>query len=309
MPNLPYNQDQNYQPQPVLLEPAIVDHATGVLKLDLRSFNLDIPTYGNPQFLHSMASHFLAPALYAARKSDWDYNLRHNAQPILPFLFLGPAPVARDATFITSNGITMAIAVRSAQSAAKLPKLLNPSRFPSCADIETATFDVDTPYDVITRIKPIIKAMADHIEARNQGQTLSNINDIQGRILVFCESGNDRSPVLVAGFLMIIYGLPWQQALNFIHAHRFSVCLTTGMNEMLQTLEGMLKAEFDTVPPLVISNESGTLQVPHAVQVHRRVSKRSIDDAYDSDASMPDLPEVGIRVGIAPFIDGQLPET
>lgn len=299
--NQPYNQNVAYQPHPTILEPAEYNTENGVLQLTYRPFQMNSTTYGNPALLRAMSAVALAPIAYAANKYSWKYDSRHKAQAVLPFLHLGPAPIARDATYITQNGISMVIAVRSAQSAIAQPKWLDPSRFPSCANLQTATFDVDGPFDVIQRIKPMLKTMTDHLEARTVDRTISSLTDVGGKILVFCESGNDRSPVLVVAYLMLVYGIAWHESLNLIHAYRFSVSLSGNMNEMLKTLEGMFRAEADTAAVF------NGIQNQHQAQVggfdRRRGSKRTIDDAYDTDETMTEENETSDRPGTAPFID------
>lgn len=299
--NQPYNQDIAYQSHTSILEPAEYNSDDGALQVTYRPFQLNSITYGNPALLRAMAAIPLPPTAYAGNKYAWKYDSRHEAQAILPFLYLGPTSAARDASYITRNAISMVIAVRSAQSARTQPKLLDPSRFPACANLQTATFDVDSPFDVIQRIKPILKAMTDHLEARTANTTLSSLQDVGGKILIFCESGNDRSPVLVAAYLMLIYGITWHQSLNFIHAYRFSVSLGGNMNEMLKTLEGMLRAEADTAA--VFNGIQSQHDAQNEGSGSGRASKRTIDDAYDSDETMTDDNDVSIRRGIAPFVD------
>ena len=44
---------------------------------------------------------------------EWQYEQRHQAQQILPFLYLGPVAAARDVDFLQRSGITMVLAVRN----------------------------------------------------------------------------------------------------------------------------------------------------------------------------------------------------
>lgn len=297
-PNQPYNQTEQYQPFSTILEPADFDRDDGTLRLTYRPFQLTSTAYGNPMLLRAMSLTSMGPIAYVPNKYGWKYDSRHKAQAILPFLFLAPQNVARDPTYLKDNNITMVISVRSAQSARTQPKLLDPSRFPSCATLQTATFDVDGPYDLIQRIRPILKMISDHLEARTTAQQMNTLEDVGGKVLVFCENGNDRSPVLVAAYIMLIFGWPWHESLNFIHAFRFSVSLNGAMNDMLKTWEEMLRAESDTA-----AANSG-LQNIRGGSGPTRKAKRTIDDAYDSDDTMTDDAEVATRPGIAPFVDG-----
>lgn len=295
VPNQPYNQSDAYQPHATILEPADFEADNSTLKLTLRPYQLTTPKYGDPNFLKVMSTISLAPIAYTANKYGWKYDSRHQAQSILPFLYLGPASVARDPNYIAQNGISMVIAVRSAQSARFQPRWLDPSRFQACANLQTATFDVDGPFDLIQRIQPVLKLMTDHLQSHTNTSLINTANDIGGRILIFCESGNDRSPVLVAAYLMLVYGIAWHESLNLIHAFRFSVSLNGSMNDMLKTWEGIVSAERDTASAIVSADLTMTAS--------SRKAKRSIDDAYDSDETMTDELEVVTRPGVSPFID------
>lgn len=292
--NQPYNQSEEYQPHSTILEPAIYDDKDGALKFTTRPFQLQSNTYGSPAFLRAVSQIPMNEIAYAKNKYAWKYDSRHQAQAVLPFLYLGPSSVARDPTFINNNNITMVIVVRSAQSAKTQPRWLDPSRFQSCANIQTATFDVDGPYDLISRIKPMLKTITDHLESHTT-KAINSLDDIGGRILIFCENGNDRSPVLVAAYLMLVFGMTWHESLNFIHAFRFSAAVNGAMNDMLKTWEGILRAENDTAALFNGYNHSNGIAEPP------RKTKRSIDDAYDSDETMTEEVEVETRPGIAPF--------
>lgn len=297
IPNQPYNHNEAYHPHSTVLEPADFDSESGNLKLTCRPFCLPSDTCGDHDFLRAISLTLLAPTAYATNKCAWKYNERHSAQSILPFLYLGPASVARDSAYIKDKNITMAIVVRSAQSARTQPKWLDPSRFQSCANIQTATFDIDGPYDLIRRIKPMLKTMTDHLQSLTTASQLNTVNDVGGRILVFCENGNDRSPVLVAAYIMLVYGISWHESLNFIHAFRFSVSLNGGLNDMLRTWQGILQAESDTATfPSKNGTSTSTCNAPRKV-------KRSIEDAYDSDETMTEDIEVATRPGVEPFAD------
>lgn len=296
--NQPYNSNESSTYRPTLLEPVEVDNNSGEMRLVCSTFHRQSEAYGNPHFLNAISAIGLQPVAYTSTKRTWKYGDRHTAQPTLPFLYLGPHTVARDAVWLAEHDITMVIAVRSAQSAAVSPRLLDPARFPACQNLLTATFDVDSPYEVITRVKPILKLMTDHLETQTAGRSLTTLDDIGGRILVFCESGNERSPVLVAAWLMMVFGITWSDSLNLIHAFRFSIALTSGMNEMLSTLQMVLKAEADAAEA-----QRGMDGQEMNTQSTTSRMKRSIDDAYDSDDTMTDEMEVAPRTGIAPFLD------
>lgn len=285
--NQPYNQTPEYQPPITVLDAAEYDRQKGQMCLHPRPFNLTISDYGCPQFLHKLATCPLLIPSCDQRHNVWQYNDRQHAQFILPFVMLGPAAVARDRNFIRENQLTMVISVRNAVVASRSPKLLDPARFDSCQGLETATFDIGSPFDFIQRVRPVIKLMVTHLNKYNQSVDLVRPEQVRGRILVCCETGNERSPVLVAAFLMLVYGLPWHESLNLIHAHRYSLAVSTQMNDMLINLGMIFSAQADLNASSQLSGRA----------------KRSIDDMYDTEEDIL-VPEPEIRPGMAPFQDG-----
>lgn len=293
-PNQPYNNSDSFVPPSTILEPADYNGDGGILKLKCKPFTLHSSVYGDPLFLRQLSWNSPPDVSYTISKCSWDYQKRHEVQHILPFLCLGPFTAARNAEYLQKLGVTLIISVRSARCALARPKGFNPAYFPSCTHLETATFDVDTPYDVITRLEPVLKLMTDHLQRET---TKGQFADVGGKIFVFCETGNERSPVLVAAYIMLLYGVSWNESLNYIMAKRFSVSLISGMLDMLKTWEGMLGAESDIAAITKHLGQDMTI----AAQISDKSNKRSIDDAYDSDETMTDEHEVGIRPGIAPF--------
>lgn len=296
--NQPYNNSDDFVPPNTILEPPDYNNGNGILRLRHKPFLLHNSAYGEPNFLRLLSSIPPPEVSFTASKYGWDYKKRHEAQAVLPFLYLGPFTAARNSDYLQKHGITMVVAVRSAQYALALPKGFNPAYFSACANLETATFDVDGPYDIITRIKPVLKIMTDHIQRRTGGNGVEKLPDVGGKILVFCETGNERSPVLVAAYIMLLYGVSWNESLNYIMAHRFSVCLPGGMLEMLKTWDGMLGAESAVA---AMTYNTGTISISSSTYASGKSNKRSVDDAYDSDETMTDEKEVEVRPGIAPF--------
>ena len=73
------------------------------------SVDFDATGFPNVAFL-SQVTH--GNIIYQNNMIDWKYEQRHQAQRILPFLYLGPVAAARDVAFLQRSGITMVVAVR-----------------------------------------------------------------------------------------------------------------------------------------------------------------------------------------------------
>lgn len=220
--------------------------------------------------------------------------MRRTAQPILPFLLLGPSTVARDIGYVRNTGITMLISVRSGVAARAAPKYMEASVFASAAGLTTITLDLDTPFDLITRLPQTIKAMNDHLEGTCSAGMPGKVATINGKILVFCESGNERSTGLVAAYLMILFGVDVVGAMQIIQSQRFCIAPDDGMKNMLTTFEDLLRAKREV-----------TMHTMGTVNQGNQKSKRNVDMMYDDEDEMMDgdttSDDAGVRKDWAPF--------
>ncbi|OAP58328.1 hypothetical protein AYL99_07418 [Fonsecaea erecta] len=257
--------------------------------------------YGNPDFL---------AALVACQKLDlnhslliWQYEMRRSAQSILPFLLLGPSSSAKDPVFVKQAGITLLVAVRSLRSLQTRPSFLDPASFPSSAGRATLTLDFDRPHDFIPLVKSTVRAINDHLEASCVSTPAQHLDDIRGKVLVFCESGNERSPLLVAAYLMIVYGVDAIAAIHIIQSQRFCIVLSDEMKNVLLDLQAITRAERQVSD----SSAGKSTHGPDAAPRPKTLGKRNLDDFYDSDETMEcdseHLYGSRVREGVAPFVD------
>lgn len=308
IPALPYSDKRAFDHPRIMVPPPELDYESGK-----PSFHVaDIPpfehrcSYGDPKFLKQLVSCYRLEMSHTML--SWKYESRRQAQPILPFLFLGPSSAARDQALIQQTGVTFLLAVRSAAAVKARPSFLDPGYFPTSTGLETSTFDLDTPYDLITNLRPTIKVMNDHLQRTCLKVPVTSIDDIRGKILVFCESGNERSTVLVAAYIMILYGVDAITAIQVIQSQRFCINVDDGMKRMLLDLETILRAERD-VSIHNSPSQSGcvsTLFDTNKKLVTGKNLKRTIDQAYESMDDMQDTKDFEAttpRTGIAPFAD------
>jgi serine/threonine/tyrosine-interacting protein len=309
----PYVQNRPEAPRYVVPPPNL-DYETGkpVLTLTSAAPHVDISTeFGNPVFLRALVSH----GAYHVRHLglEWKYAQRRAAQKILPFLLLGPGTAAQDANFVRTQGITLLVAVRSASAARLQSKLLDPSKFASSTGLQTLTLDLDSPYDMITKLPPAIKAINDHLEQSCSSMLPTSLDNIPAKVLVFCESGNDRSATVVTAYLMVLYGLGAVEAMQLVQSQRFCLAIEDGSKNMLQTFEDILQAKRDVAVEHDLDMQHSQTPMQQAnsiVSSSRKVSKRSYDSANESDEDMEDREsdlgegEMKGRLGQAPFQDG-----
>lgn len=278
--------------------------------------HLDSSTeFGNPAFLRALSGHGVLHINHEAL--EWKYEHRRIAQAIVPFLLLGPGTAAQDVDFVQEQGITLLVAVRSAFAARMHTRLLNPATFKSGIGLQTLTLDLDSPYDMITKLPRAIKIINDHIEQSCGSIVPKILEEIPARVLVFCESGNDRSATFVTAYLMALYGINAIEAIQVVQAQRFCLAIEDGSKNMLQNFEDILQAKRDVARVNHLDAKLAQLvQLPHDHQYGatstlglRKMSKRSYDNANDSDEEMEDSKwddaERGMegRSGRAPFQD------
>lgn len=219
--------------------------------------------------------------------SHWSYEDRHKAHPILDYLYLGPASVVRKPGFLEDAGITMVIAVRDA-------------RFPT---------SFQGALDTAERIGVVAKSvLVDHTEPgfgllRVHGEFVRHVNRhlldlaesqpwpvFRGRVLVVCETGSDRSVLIVGSYIMAMYGLGVADVVPFVLTQRFCANVTDPYRRALQTLEDLLRAKLD------VAMHPGLDAAMDALEpLDGRGKKRSVDEE-DMDGSEA-------RPGAAPYED------
>lgn len=214
-------------------------------------------------------------------KNTWKYEDRRKAQPILDFLYLGPLAVVRDLEFLRQEGITMLLAVRDA-SMSHL-RLLAVEKAAAELKLQCEFVDVASRMDLIHDFPPTIAKINDHLLRvyRSQLQAVNDAGNVaidtstfrRGKVLVFCETGNERSAVVVAAYLMAIYGTDMVSTVQFISAQRFCATFDETMKHLLRTFGDILEAR------RMVSKES---QLPAS-------KKRGIYDTISDDEIQEDV--------------------
>ncbi|KAK6853461.1 dual specificity phosphatase [Apiospora arundinis] len=238
--------------------------------------------------------------------SAWKYNERRSAQAILDCLYLGPSNVARDLDWLTKNGITMLLAVRD--SSMVQARLMFVDGIAQQLGIQADYVDVSGHTGMIRSLPEAVRKINNHLldvyhrqavpAAAGQaaeGSMLINRQDFKrGKVLVFCETGNERSPIVVIAYMMAVLGMSMVRACQFIHYRRFCVSLTDEAKFLLQTYEGLLEAR-RTVNQY--QHAMGTTSVSPRPKLRRTADEMDEDDEQDSNTRP--------RPGLAPFVDSK----
>lgn len=178
--------------------------------------------------------------------ATWVYESRRRAQPILDFLYLGPASAVKDTAFLLREGITMVLCARDARFAAAGAVttggmlVMGVKRAVEGMEVAVEGIDVADGRELVGAFSVAAGRVNAHVlgvERDGSGR--------RGKVLVVCETGNDRSAAVVAAYLMAVYGLDTVQAVQFMQLKRFCVALGDAFKFQLQTYGDILRARGD----------------------------------------------------------------
>jgi serine/threonine/tyrosine-interacting protein len=250
---------------------------------------------------------------------NWKYENRREAQLITPFLYLGPSVAAKDIKFLQTEKITMLLVIRDTKSAQAF--ILSGDKVANQLGIESAAVDVSGSQELIAAFPRAIKAINDHLLSIYRLQALtgtghSDGNIIidqstfkRGKVLVFCESGNERSACVVAAYMMAVYGMDLVAAIQFVQSQRFCIALDDQMKGLLLSFQDILEAQravrkWNTaaIAPVPVT------QNPTTFDSMRRNSKRHIEDTMDEEMKVDVSGEMDDgrfegRTSFRPFLD------
>ncbi|KAI4185329.1 MAG: hypothetical protein LQ346_005926 [Caloplaca aetnensis] len=296
-------------PPRLIIPPAPLDRK-GAPDVHIRPSNnhkFDASGFSNTEFLATVT---YGDCSANVPMHEWKYEHRWNAQIILPFLFLGPISAARSHDFLRQNSITMLLAVRDFKSARA--RLLG-SKAALEIGIPLATVDTTGHQELIAAFPRGIEIINTHLSAmyeRSQNNPASNKASPPGKVLVFCESGNERSAAMVVAYIMAMYSMDVVRAIQFVHAQRFAVAFDDATKLLLQNYHAILSAQRDVYRSQQASANPARGRLAEGNPgMSRKPSKRTLDDAYDDEDDMEvdwdgarADPVYEKRIGSAPFL-------
>ncbi|KAL2165079.1 hypothetical protein VTH06DRAFT_375 [Thermothelomyces fergusii] len=236
--------------------------------------------------------------------SDWVYESRRQAQQVLSFLYLGPASAVKDRAFLQREGITMVLCARDARFAARDGEGMlvgGARRAVEGLGVEVEGIDVADGRALVGAFPVAAARVNRHLLARAPA----------GRVLVVCETGNDRSAAVVAAYLMAMYGLDTVQAAQFLQLRRFCVALGDDLRFPLQTYADILRARGDQGGQQEEQQQHGLGQPgeagtrPPGTAAKRRI-EQAMGDADDGGEAGMSMEMDGERYegrSFAPFVD------
>ena len=195
----------------------------------------------------------------------WKYSMRREAQRILPWLYLGPANVARDARALREMGITLLLGVRSANPAHA--KLVDGSRAAGELGILCEHVAVEGMAELVRVLPQLISGINAHVcQCGRHGV------DHQGmgmkRVLVFCETGNERSLAVVVSYVMAMLGMDLATAAHNVQARRMCANFDVNQRDMLDAFETVLVAQRDVAKQNQIQVQTPMQQPSQSLEVN-----------------------------------------
>lgn len=232
---------------------------------------------------------------------EWSYERRREAQMILPYLYLGPLAAVKDETWLKREGITFVLGVR--QKGAFQSRLLDSAMVKAGnLGIETGAVDVVDNQDLVRQFPLTAGRIHSHIvqSVRPTGE--------MGKVLVFCESGNERSAAFVAAYLMEMYeDVDYIKAMQLCQAQRFCVNFDDGLKRLLQSYWDILCARRQVALYQTASSTDAGSDGNGSTAVK---GKRGLEREEHGDEEMDGLDQDDVeRFGgrqFAPFVDQPL---
>ncbi|KAF1954460.1 phosphatases II [Byssothecium circinans] len=217
---------------------------------------------------------------------EWHYAKRRQAQMILPWLYLGPLSAAKDKEFLAREGITMVFAIRANTNSMR--GLLQ-AALEVCHEV--AAVEASNCFSLTGKFADATRIINTHV-AKFWKYTQATGNPQLGKVLVFCESGNDKSAAVAAAYLMeLLDDFDHIKSMQVCQAQRFCVNFDDALKLSLQSYWDILQARRS------VSNARADKP------------KRSIEELRDDDVDMgsdfDDDPSIRPRRGnlesLAPF--------
>ncbi|WVQ99354.1 hypothetical protein IAU59_006487 [Kwoniella sp. CBS 9459] len=183
--------------------------------------------------------------------AEWKYEMRREAQEILPGLYLGPFQASTNLDKMRMMGITHILCVRDQKEA----RLIYP-RFPTEFKYMTLDISDNTDQNLIT----IFPKCRDFIEeAMSMG----------GTVLAHCNGGIALSPAIVIGYLMWKYSWSAERATAFVQNKRYCVSTMSFSNQ------------FKEYEPIQLAQKM--VQAAGGVSAGTRPKRQAIDDDDSED--------------------------
>lgn len=222
-----------------------IAHASEFLDDLSRAHTIQAPSshvYAVGEFVSADFFEKVTPDYFEQRfgRQTWNYDNRRTAQAVLPFLYLGPFSCLKDRDFLRREGITLLLAIRNRRSA--MARLMSGDKAAAELGIEADSIDVEDNQELIAQFARAIRRINDHISLSATSQSGPST---RRKVLVYCETGNERSASVVIAYLMVMLMASISDAMGIVQNRRFCVCVEEPARQMLASFESILQAKRD----------------------------------------------------------------
>lgn len=241
--------------------------------------------------------------------NGWTYDRRRSATEILPYLYLGPMTAARDVEALKRDGITMLLAVAH-RSTLPSRMTIGPMRAASELGLQKESIEVADHAELIAAFPHAIRLVNEHLFKKHQEKissepvqtsllsepSISGVESQTGKVLVFCESGNERSAAVVAAYLIhMFHDIDHIKACQMCNTRRFSTNLDDGLKQCLFTYHEIVRAQRDVHATRVTEKFEGTavLDTQHSsLPAHASGKKRNLDITMSDESEEGELDDI-----------------
>ncbi|KAL1628684.1 hypothetical protein SLS56_005676 [Neofusicoccum ribis] len=213
---------------------------------------------------------------------EWTYEKRRDAQMVTPYLYLGPHSAAKNRDFLNKTNITMLLAVKQAGMPVNAA-----ARIANEMGIAFHTVDIRTPQDLISSFPRASDLINDHLSTVNNRAQAGECDLQHGKVLIFCESGNEKSAAVVVAWIMEMLNLDFLRAMQFVQGQRFCVNFDDHLKTVLQSYGDILSAR------RLVALDGARRPSQHS-QPAQSSSKRSLDTTYDEDMELDTIMDADI---------------
>ncbi|PYI06897.1 hypothetical protein BO78DRAFT_396866 [Aspergillus sclerotiicarbonarius CBS 121057] len=215
------------------------------------------------------------PALFKlpAGEVEWSYEKRRTAQQILPFLHLGPWSCLAERGWLNQDGFTLLLAVRDRRLA--VARLVSGEKAAADLDIVADSVDIQDYQELITALPQTICRINEHIAS---SAPLGLSGRTEKKVLVFCETGNGSSVLVIVTYLMVMFNLSVAQALQVVQSQRFCIDVDESATQLLLAFEAIIDAKRDVERARRAS--SMDVSVPPKKRSHDRDTDETGVDEY-----------------------------
>ncbi|CAK45569.1 hypothetical protein CBS115989_10032 [Aspergillus niger] len=219
---------------------------------------------------------------------DWRYEKRRQVHQILPFLHLGPWSCLADRGWLNQEGFTLLLGIRHSRLAKA--GLLSGSKAAAALDIMTTSVDYRDNQELTGMLPSVIRCINEHIAS---SAPLGLSQSTEKKVLVFCETGNHSSAVVVMAYLMVMLNISPMKAMDLVQSQRLSIIVDEPASQLLLAFEAIIMAKRDVE------------RVRRASILDTSSSSKKRTNSQDTDDM--DIDEIGTldpeRKPLAPFQD------